>query len=153
MYKKSDLRAHKYEICKEGCKLYSLNDEETECSVCHAPRYRDIYNQIPVATMNMMSIGDLLAQKLANPEIRQLLRYRADREALTGVYEDIFDGHNYKSLVQKGYFNNPDDIAIGLFTDGFVNVKKSGNAPYTIVHVIIYNFDPSIRYSNSRPYT
>ncbi|OAD81231.1 hypothetical protein PHYBLDRAFT_73842 [Phycomyces blakesleeanus NRRL 1555(-)] len=45
---------------------------------------------------------------------------------------NIFDGDNYKQLVQQGLFSNPDDIAIGLYTDGFVNQKK----------------DPSIRYTN-----
>ncbi|KAI7897587.1 uncharacterized protein BX663DRAFT_527912 [Cokeromyces recurvatus] len=95
--------------------------------------------------MKLMSIGDLLAQMLANSNTRQLLQYRASREVVPGVVSDVFDGECYKDLVRKGLFSNPDDIAIGLFTDGFVNRHK-GKSSYTIIHVIIFNFDPSIRY-------
>ncbi|KAI8073533.1 hypothetical protein BDF21DRAFT_343976 [Thamnidium elegans] len=89
--------------------------------------------------MNIMSIGDLLAQMISDPKTNELLKYRAEREA-----SDIFDGQNYKDLIRKGFFTNPNDIAIGLFTDGFVNQKKGKNT-YTIIHVIVFNFDPSIR--------
>lgn len=95
--------------------------------------------------MSIMSIGDLLAQMLSDPKTNQLLKYRSERETNDiGEITDIFDGQNYKDLIRKGFFTNPNDIAIGLFTDGFVNQKK-GKTSYTIVHVIVFNFDPSIR--------
>ena len=95
--------------------------------------------------MNIMSIGDLLAQMLSDSKTNELLKYRAEREASDiDEIRDIFDGQNYKDLIRKGFFTNPNDIAIGLFTDGFVNQKKGKNT-YTIIHVIVFNFDPSIR--------
>lgn len=95
--------------------------------------------------MKIMSIGDILAQMLSDPKTNQLLKYRAERETnAIGEISDIFDGQNYKDLVGIGFFTNSNDIAIGLFTDGFVNQKK-GKTSYTIVHVIVFNFDPYIR--------
>ena len=38
-----------------------------------------------------------------------------------------------------------DDVAIALFTDGFTNRNTRGN-DFTIVHAIILNYDPSLRY-------
>lgn len=142
---KSFVKAHKYEVCRNGCKLFGLHEDEQLCPHCQAARYKDTYSLIPKSTMKIMSIGDLLAQMLANSKTKQLLQYRARREVVPGVVGDVFDGECYKDLVSKGLFSNPDDIAVGLFTDGFVNQHK-GKSSYTIVHVIIFNFDPSIRY-------
>lgn len=142
--RKSEVKGQDYEICRNGCKLFGIGDLHRQCPLCEAPRYKDELNIIPHSTMKIMSIGDLLAQMLANPTTRELLGYRANRSPVPGLISDIFDGENYKDLVRKGLFTNPNDIAIGLFTDGFVNQKK-GKQSYTIVHIIIYNLDPSIR--------
>ena len=142
----SSIKGHEYDVCPEGCKLYGLDDEQDNCVDCGQARY-EINNELvktPAASMKLMSIGDLLAQMLANPATRDLLHYRANRESRAGEISDIFDGENYKELTRRGLFSNPDDIAIGLYTDGFVNQKK-GKSSYTIIHVVIYNLDPSIR--------
>lgn len=143
---KSAIKGHEYDVCPKGCRLYGLNDEHDECTDCGEQRFK-INTEIiktPKASMKIMSIGDLLSEMLANPESRELLQYRANRETSQDQLEDIFDGENYKELTRQGLFSNPDDIAIGIYTDGFVNQKK-GKSSYTIVHVIIFNLDPSIR--------
>ena len=142
---KSSVKAHKYEVCQNGCKLFGLLEDEQLCPHCQAARYQDSNTQVPRSTMKLMSIGDLLAQMLANSNTRQLLQHRANREVVPGVIRDVFDGECYKDLLSKGLFSNPNDIAVGLFTDGFVN-QHTSRSSYTIVHVIIFNFDPSIRY-------
>ncbi|OAD65336.1 hypothetical protein PHYBLDRAFT_176248 [Phycomyces blakesleeanus NRRL 1555(-)] len=118
---KSSVKGHEYDVCSSGCQF-----------------------QTPAASMKLMSVGDMLSQMLADPATRELLCYRANRESVAGQLTDIFDGDNYKQLVQQGLFSNPNDIAIGLYTNGFVNQKKGKNS-YTIIHCIIFNLDSSIR--------
>lgn len=143
--RKSAVNGHEYEVCPKGCKLYGLTDNQLCCPHCQEPRYKDALNLVPRSSMKIMSIGDILAQMLADDQTRELLGYRANRQVQPGTITDVFDGKNYTDLLSKGYFRNSHDIAVGLFTDGFVNQHK-GKSSYTIVHVIIYNFDPSIRY-------
>lgn len=140
-----DMKEHLYDVCKNGCKLYGTDKNEDKCQHCNEVRFKQNASKTPKATMSILSIGECLAQMLASPKTNNLLKYRSERETTPNSISDIFDGQNYKDLVQKGLFSNPDDIAIGIFTDGFVNQKK-GKSSYTIIHVIIFNFDPSIRY-------
>ncbi|OAD80841.1 C2H2-type zinc finger transcription factor [Phycomyces blakesleeanus NRRL 1555(-)] len=144
---KSSVKGHEYDVCSSGCRLYGINDDQESCVDCGKPRYKTDPNQsqTPAASMKLMSVGDMLSQMLADPATRELLCYRANRESVAGQLTNIFDGDNYKQLVQQGLFSNPDDIAIGLYTNGFVNQKKGKNS-YTIIHCIIFNLDPSIRW-------
>lgn len=121
-----------------------MNEDDDQCQYCGEKRYQISKPDIPRATMTIMSIGERLAQMLADPKTNELLQYRSERQSVPGEISDIFDGENYKDLVRRGFFTNPNDIAVGLFTDGFVNQRK-GKSSYTIVHIIIFNIDPSIR--------
>ena len=94
--------------------------------------------------MKMMSVGDQLSHMLSNNSTRINLQYRHEREEVPGVITDYFDGEDYRTLRANGMFESPDDLAIALFVDGFVNQKKS-KQEMTIVHVLVLNFDPSIR--------
>ncbi|OAD74319.1 C2H2-type zinc finger transcription factor [Phycomyces blakesleeanus NRRL 1555(-)] len=144
---KSSVKDHEYDVCSSGCRLYGINDDQESCVDCSKPRYKTDpdQGQTPAASMKLMSVGDMLSQMLADPATRELLCYRANRESVAGQLTNIFDGDNYKQLVQQGLFSNPDDIVIGLYTDGFVNQKKGKNS-YTIIHCIIFNLDLSIRW-------
>ena len=145
---KLNFKGQVYDVCKNGCKLYDPNDSTEHCEHCNEKRFEHNKPEKPKAVMNILSIGECLAQMLADTNTNQLLKYRSERENIPGEFSDIFDGQNYKDLLQKGFFSNPNDIAIGIFTDGFVNAKK-GKASYTIVHVVVFNFDPSLRYYNT----
>ena len=91
-----------------------------------------------------MSVGDQIANLLGDSNRRKDLRWRDERVSVPGTYQDFFDGSAYKEFREKGGFQNPDDVAIALFTDGFVNQKQNSNH-FTIVHAVILNYDPSIR--------
>jgi hypothetical protein len=76
------------------------------------------------------------------------LRYRVDRVEEQGVISDYFDGQAYKDFKAKhSAFQNPDDVAIALYTDGFVNDNKA-KVQFTMVHAIILNYDPLLRYNS-----
>lgn len=101
---------------------------------------------VPAKTMKMMSLGDQLARLVGNDDSRKKLHFRANRQTVPGEMSDYFDGAEYKRLQALHFFQSPDDIAIALFLDGFVNQKKS-KQEMTLVHVMILNYDPSIRYN------
>ncbi|OAD71978.1 C2H2-type zinc finger transcription factor [Phycomyces blakesleeanus NRRL 1555(-)] len=124
---KSSVKGHEYDVCSSGCRLYGINDDQESCVNCSKPRYKTDpdQSQTPAASMKLMSVGDMLSQMLADPATRELLCYRANRESVAGQLTDIFDGDNYKQLVQQGLFSNPDDIAIGLYTDGPIHQKPT----------------------------
>lgn len=142
------LKAHEYDICTNTCMLFDISKNETKCSICGDERYvsdEGDSSLVPVETMKMMSVGDQLSHMLSNDDTRKMLQYRHDREEVPGTISDYFDGEDYKALKAKGMFESSDDIALALFVDGFVNQKKS-QQEMIIMHVLVLNFDPSIRY-------
>ncbi|KAG2200802.1 hypothetical protein INT47_001333, partial [Mucor saturninus] len=159
---KSSVHGYEYDVCPNGCRLYGLDDEEDQCIDCDKNPFKTSTEliKVPNASMKFVaknscqsllmlntkltSIGDLLSNKLADPHTRNLLNYRANRESSNMQMSDIFDGQMYKDLVRRGMFSNADDIAIGLYTDRFVNRKKGKNS-FTIIHVAIFNLGLSIR--------
>ncbi|KAG2192986.1 hypothetical protein INT47_010368 [Mucor saturninus] len=147
---KTLIKAHEYDICKNVCQLFDITKDEKVCSVCKENRYESEFPGsalIPYQTMKMMSVGNQLSKLLSHEETRQKLRYRHDRQENPGIISDYFDGEDYKALKAANLFQSPEDIALVLFVDGFVNQKKS-KQEMTIVHVLILNFDPSIRYTD-----
>ncbi|OAD74354.1 hypothetical protein PHYBLDRAFT_167768 [Phycomyces blakesleeanus NRRL 1555(-)] len=112
---KSSVKGHEYDVCPNGCRLYGINDDQESCVDCGKLQYKTDteQSQISAASMKLMSVSDMFSQMLADPATRELLYYRANRESVAGQLTNIFDGENYKQLVQQGLFSNPDDIVIG----------------------------------------
>ncbi|KAI8050095.1 hypothetical protein BDF21DRAFT_184095 [Thamnidium elegans] len=75
----SNVKAHIYDACIQGCRLF--NDDSMECNYCKSERFRITESglKVPEATLKVISIGDVIAQLLSNNKTRELLRYRADR--------------------------------------------------------------------------
>ncbi|OAD74888.1 C2H2-type zinc finger transcription factor [Phycomyces blakesleeanus NRRL 1555(-)] len=118
---KTDLKSYEYDICINLRSLFDITKDEEECSICKARRYKEIDSDsslVPVNTMKMMSLGDQLVRLL-----------------------------EYKTLKEQQLFDSPDDIAIALFLHDFVNQKKS-KQQLTIMHVIVLNYNPEIRYTD-----
>lgn len=139
------IKGHEYDICKNGCKMFKVNDrDDSICNYCGEQRFESGDEQVPVATMKIISIGDYLSNMLANEETRTMFMYRATREEEPDVYQDIFDGDVYKGLKQQGFFDGDLDIALALFVDGFTTQRK-GKRTMTIIHCLILNVDPSSR--------
>ncbi|KAG2193951.1 hypothetical protein INT47_003521 [Mucor saturninus] len=125
---KTSIKAHEYDICKNVCQLFDITKDEEVCSVCKENRYESQVPGsalIPHQTLKMMSVGDQLSKLLSHGETRQKLRYRRDRKENPGIISDYFVGKDYKALKAANLFQSPEDIALVLFVDGFVNQKKS----------------------------
>jgi hypothetical protein len=87
-------------------------------------------------------VTEQLGLLLYNKGTRQDLRYRFIYDT-TDSYDDIFGGSYYQGLMDQ-HFTNEYDIAVGLYTDGFTPSSKSSSS-LTMVHLVIYNYHPSIR--------
>ena len=96
--------------------------------------------------MIQLPLMDQLAALIENSTIWEDLMYCAEFPAGTkGVYKDVFDGEIYTKLRDHGHFEGELDIALALYTDGFI-VKEQ---PLNIIHIIILNLSPTIRYEKN----
>jgi hypothetical protein len=126
-----------------------LEDDEGVVSCtnvkCKSERYVIGKNgRRPAASVNVASISSILSGKLSNPLSRQQFRYRHDRPSNNNM-TDIFDGACYKSLVNsQEFFQGKDDVAIGLYIDGFQPFKRGDNKA-TLVNMVVYNIHPKDR--------
>lgn len=156
--KQTTLSAHSYDVCKNGCKLYNLEDEETACEHCTHDRFDSENSNKAHSKMKIMSIGDVFSRLIANPITREELRYRHtydssrdDNDAAGDpqdrvIIRDVFDGEDYQAI-KDTHFTNEYDIAFSIMNDGFVNTKR-GDQLFTMIQVVILNYNSQIRYKN-----
>ncbi|OAD67166.1 hypothetical protein PHYBLDRAFT_67300 [Phycomyces blakesleeanus NRRL 1555(-)] len=84
--------------------------------------YRDI-----VRFVNTIIWNHDESLRLRSAMVMPLVLYYNKNQALRATIDlisGIFDGENYKQLVQRDLFSNPDDIAIVIYTNSFVNQEK-----------------------------
>jgi hypothetical protein len=152
----SGLETSTYDCCINSCccflgKYNDLND----CPYCAEPRYnlhgnaRRVFRYTPLIPQlqGLFQSRDMAAK----------LRYRSDveQEYDPNVVDDVFDGQNYRSLrgtqlrPDSNYriFDNPEDIALGISTDGFTLFKRRRRGLSTAWPIIFvnYNLHPRIR--------
>ncbi|KAG9078309.1 hypothetical protein FRC06_008433, partial [Ceratobasidium sp. 370] len=92
-----------------------------------------------------------------NPNTIEKMRWCAESEGRheDGKFEDVYDGEHYRqpweTMVHNddGYrfFDNPEDIALGLSTDGFMLLKRWRRGLLTAWPIILinYNLHPRIQ--------
>ncbi|CEP16043.1 hypothetical protein [Parasitella parasitica] len=159
MQQQTTLSAHSYDVCENGCKLYNLEDEATECQYCSHDRFDSRNSNKPFQTMKIMSIGDIVSGLIANPVTREELRYRHNLDAghhdddeqpddeIDRIFiRDVFDADDYQRI-RSTHFTNEHDIGICIQNDGFV-IDKRGSRLFAIIHVLILNYSPNLRYKN-----
>lgn len=153
-------------VCENGCSLFPEDDLNVlTCPVpgCNRPRYINQAQAVaarqdgidlndessmpfaPVQRLAVVSVGASLAQMLVNEEKRSLFDYRQSIEPAieeNRIYRDIFDGEVFQHLVNTdGLFENPSDIGLLIFVDGFLPKNVNG-CTMTIVHCLVMNIDP-----------
>lgn len=137
-----------YDLCPNGCMLFMDNEKET-CDKCKSARFGDPDRngrRKCLSSTIYLPLRDQLALILARPETRnKLIRLSElpDREDDSPM-KDIFDGEAWNSE-QKFLFNDPYDLALCVFVDGFKPFKRT-SISLTLVHVIVMNFPPRERY-------
>lgn len=131
-----------YPVCINGCMLINNNNKEViKCLACN----NDIYNNKHKhkRSINMLPLTGQLGLLLSDASTRRDLLYRANHSP-DDSYDSIFSGSQYQSQKHR-LFTNPYDLAIGLYVDGFTSPKKPSHK-LTMVHVVVYNYHPLIRY-------
>lgn len=152
MLKKQEL-TKQYDVCKNGCYLYSMDDELDQCpnGRCNEYRYQEGTRQ-PQQQMTCVSIGAALAELLYDEDSRNAFQYKANVDSTIvgseanhneSKYTDIFSGKVYQGLYRSGIINN-DDICLIMYVDGYQHQHKP-NHTLTMIHCIIMNLDPSVR--------
>ncbi|QRV80615.1 Transposase family tnp2 [Ceratobasidium sp. AG-Ba] len=86
----------------------------------------------------------------------ELLLYRVTAKELYNpdLYKDVFNGEHYRSLrntqvsPNSGYcfFDNPEDLALGVSTDGFSMFKRRTRGSSTAWPIIVFNYNLHPRY-------
>ncbi|KAF8596475.1 hypothetical protein BDV93DRAFT_421958, partial [Ceratobasidium sp. AG-I] len=131
----SGLASRTYHCCVDSCccfvgKYLNLN----ECPFCHKPRYRAngklrrLYTYTPL----IPQLHALFQNPTSVASMRHRARHEVYRAEHPGAISDVFDGEVYcllrnKKVREDGeyrYFDNPDDIALGLGMDGFSMFKR-----------------------------
>jgi len=152
----SGIKPEIYDCCPNSCCCYtgSLRDLR-ECPYCNQPRYRadgksrKKFSYIPLIPRLVAFAG--------NQSMATKMQYRdRDHKHMPGTKTDVFDGRNYQSLRRQGielrgqrldrkYFADGRDVALGLSTDGFAPFKRRKNTAWPLI-IFNYNLPPEIRF-------
>lgn len=157
----SGLQSRSYDCCVNSCCCFlgKYKDMET-CPYCGEKRYspgnkrRRAFHYSPLIPQ--------LRGLFQNREMASNLRYRAETEQKhhteqeePDVVQDVFDRENYRELRETElnpdsryhFFDRPEDIALGLSTDGFSLFKhrRRGHSTAWAMILINYNLHPRIR--------
>jgi len=131
-----------------------------KCPQCKEPRYSgcDSHGKPhPRRQFLYIPIIPRLRAFLESPHMAELMRYRSTRTHTPGVFSDIFDGECYQQLQSSpitvhgkpvhppaNYFEDNNDIALGLSTDGY-GIFSRGQATAWPLIMFIYNLPPELR--------
>ncbi|KAI9484628.1 hypothetical protein BDB00DRAFT_741979, partial [Zychaea mexicana] len=126
-----------YDVCENGCKMYTKSDRSTSCSACHTPRFK-ADGKTARKTMIQLSLKEQLRLLIRDEATRELLKYRAEYVSEEGLMKDFWDSAVYK-ILKPTFFTGEMDLGIAIFTDDFNPFRRSQHS-MTIVHVIVYNF-------------
>jgi hypothetical protein len=153
----AELETSVYDCCINSCCCYLGKYKDlVECPFCHEARYNSHGNAR--RHFRYTPLTPQLQGLFQNQLMAEKLRYRskAEQEYDPDVVQDVFDGDHYRSLRQTQLhppngeyriFDNPEDLALGISTDGFTLFKRRRRGLSTAWPVIIinYNLHPKIR--------
>jgi hypothetical protein len=154
----SGLETRAYDCCVNSCCCFLGKYQDlTSCPFpsCKEPRFKS--NGAPRRLFRYTPLIPQLRGLFQDAQTSKKLGYRvlAEEQYDPEKIQDVFDAEHYRLLrrtvldPESGYcfFDNPQDIALGLATDGFTLFKRRRRGLSTAWPVIIitYNFHPRIR--------
>ncbi|QRV78025.1 Transposase family tnp2 [Ceratobasidium sp. AG-Ba] len=145
-----------YDCCVNSCICFLGKYAELLLRLyCDEPRYNAAGH--PRRQFAYTPLIPQLQALFRDRDMIEKLGHRSRAEALhrRGVYHEIFDGETYRTLRNTRpdpdhdycFFDNPEDLALGLSTDGFTLFKRRRRGLSTAwpINIVIYNLHPSIR--------
>jgi hypothetical protein len=143
-----------YNCCPNSCICYTAQYENLEnCPQCGTARLQD---GKPQKYFEYLPLIPRLCSMVANPRLASVMRYQAKHQLNTKKISDIFDGRLYKELLTTcvtvggeempfNHFSDPQDIALGVSTDGFAPHKHCTKTCWPVVG-FDYNLPPNVRF-------
>ncbi|CAE6431615.1 unnamed protein product, partial [Rhizoctonia solani] len=152
----SGLETRAYDCCVHSCCCFLGKYKDlTSCPFCKEARFKS--NGQPRRVFRYTPLIPQLRGRFQDPEISKKLGYRvlAEQQYQPGKILDVFDAEYYRLLrrtlldPETGYhfFDNQQDLALGIATDGFTLFKRRRRGLSTAWPIIIinYNLHPRIR--------
>ncbi|GES90934.1 transposase domain-containing protein [Rhizophagus clarus] len=122
--------------CINSCCAFTGDYENlNECIYCKAKRYQ-VKGQSR-AQVAYFSIQDQLVIQYQDSARAKQLRYRSEyiSRNIDGTIGDVFDGAQYKNLLQKGYFQDDRDIVLLGSVDGYQLFKQKCDDCWIILFI------------------
>lgn len=123
-------------MCINSCCAFTGDYEKLdECIYCKYKRYQ-VGGQSR-AQAAYFSIQDRLAIQYQDSTRAKQLRYRSEyiSRNIDGTIGDVFDGAQYKNLLQKGYFQDERDIVLLGSVDGYQLFKQKCDDCWIILFI------------------
>ncbi|KAF8752833.1 Transposase family tnp2 [Rhizoctonia solani] len=152
----SDLESRAYDCCVNSCVCFLGKYRNlTLCPYCKEARFNSAGS--PRRRFRYSPLIPQLRALFQDPEMAKKLKYRVLCNEIReqGVIQDVFDSEHYLTLRETlvdpegeyHFFDNPQDIALGVATDGFTLFKRRRRGLSTAWPIIIinYNLNPRIR--------
>ncbi|KAB5587991.1 hypothetical protein CTheo_8568 [Ceratobasidium theobromae] len=152
----SGLETRAYDCCIKSCICYlGKYKDRTSCQHCGEERFNR--NGKPRQVFHYTPLIPQLRALFQNTTMVKKLHYRTTVESKhkPGVIQDVFDGEHYRKLratqlspdSSYHFFDNPEDIALSLSTDGFTLFKwrRWGLSTAWPIILINNNLSPKIR--------
>ncbi|KDN34874.1 hypothetical protein RSAG8_12061, partial [Rhizoctonia solani AG-8 WAC10335] len=152
----SGLETRAYDCCINSCCCFLGKYKDlTSCPYCKESRFNS--SGKPRRVFRYSPLIPQLRALFQNVDMVKKLRYRVEieDEHMPDVIQDVFDGAHYRSLRTKQvtptspycFFDNPEDIALSLSTDGFTLFKRRRRGLSTAWPIILINnnLSPKIR--------
>jgi hypothetical protein len=169
----SGLETHVYDCCVHSCCCFLGKYKDLDaCPFCKESRFtragkpRRLFYYSPLIPQLQGLFQSAAATELLRHRFRDETRTRQERAARAAraqaggpaepdVVHDTFDSKAFRTLRETPlhpggdyhFFDNPDDLALGLSTDGFTLFKRRrrGHSTAWPILIIIYNLHPRIR--------
>jgi len=121
------------------CAFTSIYEELEECPECGKPRYFETSGKRrSCKKMAFFSLKNRLLMQYKNPAWSQELQYqneytRRQNYQNESQYSDIFNGDQYKRLVEEGHFPDYRDVALMASLDGYQIFKQKTDDCWVIL--------------------
>lgn len=146
----------RYDCCPSSCICYTGPYEALlECPKCKQNRYK-ADGKTPQSYFEYLPLIPRLRAMVSNSSYARKMQYRSNHQHDPTKLTDIFDGVQYRRLLENFVtigdeelptymFSDPRDIALGLSTDGFGPFKRRTKTSWPVV-LFNYNLPPEERF-------
>ncbi|QRW06030.1 Transposase family Tnp2 protein [Ceratobasidium sp. AG-Ba] len=144
-----------YDCCVNSCCCFLGKHQHCDvCPYCAEPRYSPTGR--PRRSFHYTPLIPQLQALFRSPRVVQKLMYRSKVEENPdpGMTQDVYDGEHYRTLrntqlypdAEYKILDNPEDLALGLSTDGFTLFKRRRRGLSTAWPLIFINYNLHPKY-------